>query len=98
MTTIIEILLNNGQTVSGRADFGKGSPANPMSDEDLVNKFHQCASWGRLPRINAEMIVEWVFNLEKLPRIRELTRWLASDSKQPRATRSKPASRLSKLH
>src|SRR6185436_11041176 len=30
MTTIIEVELADGRTVGGRADFGKGSPANPM--------------------------------------------------------------------
>ena len=29
MTTIIDIDLKDGRTISGRADFGKGSPANP---------------------------------------------------------------------
>ncbi|MGH8642474.1 MAG: MmgE/PrpD family protein, partial [Burkholderiales bacterium] len=31
MTTIIDIELADGRRVGGRADFGKGSPANPMS-------------------------------------------------------------------
>ena len=39
MTTFIDIELTDGRTVSGRADFGKGSPANPMSDEELADKF-----------------------------------------------------------
>lgn len=76
MTTIIDIELTDGRTVSGRADFGKGSPTNPMSDEELANKFRECAVWGRLPKANAEKIVELVFNLEKLKSIRELTRLL----------------------
>src|SRR4051794_11100445 len=32
MTTIVDIALADGRKVSGRADFGKGSPANPMTD------------------------------------------------------------------
>ena len=84
MTTIIDIHLADGRVVSGRAHYGKGSPALPMSDDEVTNKFHECAAWGKLPRVNAEMIVEWVFNLEKLPRIRELTRWLASGAKLSR--------------
>src|SRR6266852_3589484 len=31
MTTILRIRLGYGRTISGRADFGKGSPSNPMS-------------------------------------------------------------------
>ena len=48
MTTIIDIDLADGRTVSGRADFGKGSPTNPMSDDELADKFRECAAWGGL--------------------------------------------------
>lgn len=81
MTTIIDIELKDGRKISGRADFGKGSPANPMSDEELANKFHECAAWGKLPRANADKIVDLVFNLEKMKSIRELTRLLANGGK-----------------
>jgi 2-methylcitrate dehydratase PrpD len=77
MTTLIDIELDDGRTISGRADFGKGSPANPMSDEELAGKFRECAAWGGLPKPNAEKVVDAVFNLEKLKSIRELTRLLA---------------------
>jgi 2-methylcitrate dehydratase PrpD len=83
MTTIIDIRLADGRSIGGRADFGKGSPANPMSDDELAAKFRECAAWGKLPRANAEKVVEMVFNLEKLKRIRELTRLLAI-GKKPR--------------
>ena len=77
MTTIIDIELKDGRTVSGRADFGKGSPANPMSDQELADKFRECAAWGKLPRAQADKVVDLVFALEKLKSIRELTRLLA---------------------
>jgi 2-methylcitrate dehydratase PrpD len=77
MTTIIDIELADGRRIGGRADFGKGSPANPMSDEELAAKFHECAAWGGLPKANAEKVVDRVFNLEKLKSIRELTRLLS---------------------
>ena len=38
------------RVVKGSADFGKGSPANPMSDDELADKFRQCAEWGGLDR------------------------------------------------
>jgi 2-methylcitrate dehydratase PrpD len=81
MTTIIEIQLADGRSIGGRADFGKGSPANPMSDEELAAKFHECAAWGKLPKANADKVVEMVFNLEKLKNIRSLTRLLAIGGK-----------------
>jgi len=34
MTTIIAIELIDGRLIKGQADFGKGSPANPMSDDE----------------------------------------------------------------
>jgi 2-methylcitrate dehydratase PrpD len=77
MTTLIEIELTDGRTVSGRADFGKGSPTNPMSDEELADKFRECAAWGKLPKVQADKVVDLVFGLEKLKSIRELTRLLA---------------------
>jgi 2-methylcitrate dehydratase PrpD len=83
MTTIIDIDLKDGRKINGRADFGKGSPTNPMSDDELANKFHECAAWGKLPRANAEKIVDLVFNLEKVKSIRELTRLCAIGGKKP---------------
>jgi len=77
MTTIIDITLADGRKIGGRADFGKGSPANPMSDAELAAKFRECAVWGKLPKTSADKVVDKVFNLEKLKSIRELTRLLA---------------------
>jgi 2-methylcitrate dehydratase PrpD len=77
MTTMIDIELADGRKISGRADFGKGSPVNPMSDAELAAKFHECAAWGKLPKASADRVVGMVFNLEKLKSIRELTRLLA---------------------
>ncbi len=77
MTTIIDIELADGRKIGGRADFGKGSPANPMSDDELATKFRECAAWGKLPKASADKVVDRVFNLEKLESIRELTRLLA---------------------
>src|SRR6266576_3529584 len=42
MTTIIDIRLKGGRTVSGSADFGKGSPSDPMSYEEVAAKFLDC--------------------------------------------------------
>jgi 2-methylcitrate dehydratase PrpD len=88
MTTLIDIELADGRRLGGRADFGKGSPANPMSDEELAAKFRECAAWGKLPKASADEIVHMVFNLEKLKSIRELTRLLAMPKTSHRAGKS----------
>ena len=90
MTTIIDIELMDGRTVSGRADFGKGSPANPMSDDELAKKFRECATWGKLPDASAEKVIEIVFNLEKLKNVRDLTKLLQTGAR--RKTTSRKAS------
>jgi 2-methylcitrate dehydratase PrpD len=81
MTTIIDIELTDGRKLGGRSDFGKGSPANPMSDDELAGKFRECAAWGKLPKASADKVVHMVFNLEKLKSIRDLTKLLATGGK-----------------
>jgi 2-methylcitrate dehydratase PrpD len=78
MTTIIDIHLKDGRTLSGRADFGKGSPANPMSYEDVADKFRGCARFAKWNEDKTEHIVETVRHLEELDSIRKLTGLLAS--------------------
>lgn len=95
MTTLIDIDLTDGRRISGRADFGKGSPANPMSDDELATKFRECAAWGRLPRANAEKVITAVFNLEKLKNVRELTKLLQTGARSHSQAKS-PAVRKRK--
>ena len=76
MTTLIEIEMDDGKVIKGQADFGKGSPANPMSDGELSEKFRQCAEWGRLDRHSAQKVLDIVWNLEAVKDVNELTRLL----------------------
>lgn len=73
MTTILDIRLKDGRTVSGRADFAKGSPARPMSYDEVAMKFLDCASFAKWPVSKARSIVEFVRKLENLPDVRGLT-------------------------
>ena len=72
MTTIINISLKDGRTISGRADFGKGSPANPMSYDEVADKFRECAEFARFPKDKAESVVAMVRDLETLATIDRL--------------------------
>ena len=76
MTTIIEIEMVNGARIRGQADFGKGSPANPMTDEELSEKFRQCAAWGGLNAARTKAILEAVWKIEQLKDVNELTKLL----------------------
>ncbi len=73
MTTIVDIQLVDGRTISGRADFGKGSPTNPMTDAELAAKFYECAEWGGLPREYAQRVADLVWHLEDLEDVASLT-------------------------
>jgi 2-methylcitrate dehydratase PrpD len=81
MTTIIEVELDDGTKFNGRADFGKGSPVNPMSDRELEQKFFECAEWGGVDRARAQKIVDLVWKIQSLDNVRDLTRLLGSSSK-----------------
>ena len=72
MTTIIDVTLNDGRVIHGEADFGKGSPANPMTYEEVAEKFRENADHGRLPRAAADEVVALVRDLEKQPSIERL--------------------------
>jgi 2-methylcitrate dehydratase PrpD len=76
MTTLIEIELTDGKRIKGRADFGKGSPANPMSDEELSEKFRQCADWGKMPRDRAATVLDMLWHIDSLQDVNELTKLL----------------------
>jgi 2-methylcitrate dehydratase PrpD len=73
MTTIVEVELADGRVVRGRADFGKGSPADPMSDAELEAKFRDCAAWGGLTEEDAHAVAAMIWRIEELPRVRDLT-------------------------
>lgn len=72
MTTIIDIELADGRKISGRADFGRGSPAQPMSYDEVGVKFLENAEFAGFPLDQAKTVVEMVRDLESLASIRQL--------------------------
>jgi 2-methylcitrate dehydratase PrpD len=76
MTSIIDITLKDGRTISGRADFGKGSPAFPMSYDEVADKFRENADFAGMGRERADEIVNLVRDLETLGSLDALTRRL----------------------
>jgi 2-methylcitrate dehydratase PrpD len=73
MTTILKITLKDGRTISGRAAFGKGSPANPMSYDEVADKFRGCAAFADWPSEKASQVIELVRKLEDVQDVRTLT-------------------------
>jgi 2-methylcitrate dehydratase PrpD len=73
MTTIIEVELTDGRVLRTQADFGKGSPANPMSDDELSDKFRECAGWGGLDRAKADEVLAMLWKIEDVDDVNQLT-------------------------
>jgi len=64
MTSLLKIHLKGGKVLSGRAEFAKGSPANPMSYDEVADKFRGCAEFAKWPAAKAEAVIAAVKSLE----------------------------------
>jgi 2-methylcitrate dehydratase PrpD len=64
MTSLIDVELTDGRVLETRAEFGKGSPANPMTDDELVAKFLDCLAWAGIPASTGREVADRVLRLE----------------------------------
>ena len=78
MTSILKIHLTDGTTIAGRADFGKGSPANPMTFDEAATKFRGCAEFAEWPKAKTEEIVTFIRGLEAAPDMSALSPLLSA--------------------
>ncbi len=79
MTSILKIHLKSGQTISGSGGFAKGSPSNPMSFGETVDKFKGCAEYARWEKTKTSRIINLITDLEKIPDVRVLGPLLARE-------------------
>ncbi len=77
MTTIITITLTDGKVIRGSADFGRGSPAMPMTYDEVADKFRENCEFAKFSSQKANQVVEMIRGIEKVGSIRELTTLLA---------------------
>lgn len=77
--TRAEITLNNGQSYSAYCDIALGHPDNPMTNEQRIGKFIDCASAAARPleKSQALQIVETISRLDQLDTIEPLMRLMA---------------------
>jgi 2-methylcitrate dehydratase PrpD len=73
MTSLLKITLNDGKVITGRAIYGKGSPADPMSYAEAAEKFRGCAEYAKWPRAKTEALIGLVASLENVTDMRKLT-------------------------
>ena len=74
----VTVKTRQGETYSSRVEIRKGNPQNPMSDEELLEKFQNCAKWSVKP-LKKEFITrvgEMITDLEKIKDVGEIPRLL----------------------
>jgi 2-methylcitrate dehydratase PrpD len=81
MTSILKITLKDGKVMTGTAVFGKGSPANPMTFDEVAAKFRGCAGYAGWPEGKTENIIAFVRALEDAPDMSALTPLLSVNGK-----------------
>jgi 2-methylcitrate dehydratase len=70
---ISEIIAKDGKKYSSRADYPKGHPRNPMTDEEIAEKFRSMAS-KYLTELQMQQLIEAVFDLDRMDDIAKLNR------------------------
>ena len=73
----VALITRDGSRYEGRVDHPRGSPQVPLSWEELVAKFRDCASLA-LPAEAAERVVALVGRLQELRDLRELAETLSA--------------------
>ena len=79
MTSLLKIHLKDGRVIVGRADFAKGSPADPMTFDEAFIKFRGCADYAEWPKPKTEKVVGLVKNLEALHDVSTLLPQLSAE-------------------
>lgn len=78
MTSIIKITMKDGRVINGRAEFAKGSPSNPMSFEEVADKFRGCAEFAKWPKEKTEAAITFITNIDTAPDVSKLAMLLTA--------------------
>ena len=76
--SILKIYMKDGKVISGRTEPAKGSPENPMTYDEVADKFRGNAEFAKWLKQKAESVIEQVKTLENAPDMSRLTAALAS--------------------
>lgn len=65
MTSIVRIERTDGTVLTKTAEFGRGSPQKPMTDDELVAKFTGCLDWNGIPESDAKVAADFTFRIDQ---------------------------------
>ena len=65
MTSLIRVELMDGRVLTAKAEFGKGSPTNPMTDDELTDKFLGCLEWAGITEGVGREVADRVYALAR---------------------------------
>ncbi|MBI4191495.1 MAG: MmgE/PrpD family protein [Betaproteobacteria bacterium] len=76
---MVEITAKTGKSYSKQLEFGYGHPGNPVSNEDVIQKFRDCVSCSAKPvsETAVERVIEMVMKIEEVRDIRDIVRPLS---------------------
>lgn len=74
----IKVTLKDGRSFSEGYYPAKGATDNPLTHEELLEKFNECAQWGGIPRDKARRAIEILLDLERMNDADELMRCIGT--------------------
>ena len=88
----MHINTTDGRCFSKQLDYPKGDPRNPLTDQEVEEKFAALAE-GVLSKSAQKRVKEAVWNLERVGSVSELMALMESDVRKPRAGKAKGGTR-----
>jgi 2-methylcitrate dehydratase PrpD len=75
----VHLYMKDGRKLTRRTDKSKGNPEVPMTDEEITEKFKDCAS-SCLPPRQVNELVERLWDLENVESVRDIAKLLTTQS------------------
>ena len=90
---IVHIDTTDGRSFSKQLDYPKGDPRNPLTDQEVDEKFSALAE-GVLSKGAQKRVKDAVWNLERISSVSELMALMAADVRKAKSARAKGRTRL----
>lgn len=76
---IVAVQTRDGKSIMKKEDIPYGNPKNPMSDEELIKKFKDCARYSKKPLDDKKVtrLLNKILELEKVDNMQEISEILA---------------------